>query len=80
MCVIFSKSIFLSSDSNEHPKRQNNDWWGDRFAEKKMVLTTRPNVIQPRAGAGGGAKKKWECVHPCFWPPAYLTKIANQLC
>ena len=40
--VIFSKSIFLGQIRNRRPKRHDNDWWGDRFAEGKMVITTRP--------------------------------------
>ena len=44
--VIFLEiSFFLGQIRNQRPKSLNNGWCGDRFAEKKMVITTWPNDL-----------------------------------
>ena len=43
--IFLVNRYFWGQILNQHPKTHDNGWWGDRFAEKKMVITTWPNDL-----------------------------------
>ena len=73
--LFFRNRYFWGQIWNQRPKRHNNVWWGDRFAEKKMVVTISGVATDFWVGVGGMI---WKIAFPknsaflwlsatCFW-------------